>query len=69
MHDSSEWRGNAWGMNPDLDEMPQLYEALLSESPVCSLHYNLKGIKGLISFFLSFPLSFTSLFTVAYFMA
>ena len=52
--------GIAWGMNPDLDEMPQLYETLKGWKSVCRRAYNLKGIKGEIFCFSSF-LSFVSL--------
>ena len=55
VQDICEWwgfvRGECMGrMNPDLDEMPQLYEALEWWKSVCGRAYNLEGIKGKIGF-------------------
>ena len=48
MQDRSEWRRFVRGN--DLDEIPQLYEALDGWKSVCGRAYNLKGINGKICF-------------------
>ena len=59
-------RGVAQGMNPDLDEMPQLYEACEGWKSICGQAYNLKGIKEMLFFFF-LKLCFS--FTVPLFLA
>ena len=61
VNDWNEWqgfvRGNAWdvvwGMTPDLDELPQLYEALEGWKSCLWLSLQVKGHKGIIFSFYS----------------
>ena len=62
-----ECMGCSPGDEPDLDEMPQLYEAFEGWNSVCGQAYNLKGIKGKFYCFSSLKLCFS--FVVALFLA